>query len=50
MMHGFGLTPKIMAAEFVKPFRKSRSSKNGRNDAEAGDRVVFEPPAPSAFR
>jgi transposase len=35
VMHGFGLTPKIMAAEFVKPFRKSRSSKNDRNDAEA---------------
>src|SRR5207249_1232103 len=35
VMHGFGLTPRIMAAEFVNPFRKSRSSKNDRNDAEA---------------
>jgi len=33
VMHGFGLTSKIMAAEFVKPFRKSRASKNDRNDA-----------------
>src|SRR5207245_11129055 len=30
-----GLTPRLMAAQFVTPFRKSRSSKNDRNDAEA---------------
>ena len=30
-----GLVPKLMAAQFVTPFRKSRGSKNDRNDAEA---------------
>jgi transposase len=30
-----GLVPKLMAAQFVTPFRKSRASKNDRNDAEA---------------
>ncbi len=30
-----GLEPRIMAAEFVQPFRKSRAAKNDRNDAEA---------------
>jgi len=30
-----GLQPKLMAAQFVKPFRKSRTTKNDRNDAEA---------------
>lgn len=30
-----GLRPRIMAAEFVQPFRKSRAGKNDRNDAEA---------------
>jgi transposase len=30
-----GLTPRLMAAQFVTPFRKSRCSKNDRNDAEA---------------
>ncbi|MGH8123032.1 MAG: IS110 family transposase [Rudaea sp.] len=30
-----GLVPRIMAAQFVKPFRKSRATKNDRNDAEA---------------
>ncbi len=30
-----GLQPRIMAAQFVKPFRKSVRSKNDRNDAEA---------------
>lgn len=30
-----GLQPRLMAAQFVKPFRKRRSSKNDRNDAEA---------------
>ena len=30
-----GMVPKLMAAQFVKPFRKSCSTKNDRNDAEA---------------
>ena len=30
-----GLVPRLMAAQFVKPFRKSLSAKNDRNDAEA---------------
>jgi transposase len=30
-----GLVPKLMAAQFVTPFRKSRGAKNDRNDAEA---------------
>ena len=30
-----GLVPKLMAAQFVKPFRKSQGNKNDRNDAEA---------------
>lgn len=30
-----GLEPRLMAAQFVKPFRKSQSAKNDRNDAEA---------------
>ena len=30
-----GLLPKLMAAQFVTPFRKSRGAKNDRNDAEA---------------
>lgn len=34
-MASLGLEPRIMAAEFVQPFRKSRASKNDRNDAEA---------------
>ena len=32
---GLGLVPKLIAAQFVTPFRKSRSAKNDRNDAEA---------------
>ena len=31
----YGLVPRMMAAQFVKPFRKQRSGKNDRNDAEA---------------
>ena len=31
----FGLQPRLMAAQFVTPFRKNRSLKNDRNDAEA---------------
>ena len=30
-----GLVPRLMAAQFVKPFRKSQTAKNDRNDAEA---------------
>jgi transposase len=30
-----GLTPKLMAAQFVQPFRKSQTNKNDHNDAEA---------------
>lgn len=30
-----GLVPRLMAAQFVKPFRKSQANKNDRNDAEA---------------
>src|SRR5476649_1826155 len=30
-----GLQPRLIAAQFVKPFRKSQRSKNDRNDAEA---------------
>jgi transposase len=31
----YGLVPRLMAAQFVTPFRKSRTLKNDRNDAEA---------------
>lgn len=31
----YGLVPRLMAAQFVTPFRKSRTTKNDRNDAEA---------------
>src|SRR5690606_11849105 len=31
----YGLVPRLMAAQFVKPFRKSQGNKNDRNDAEA---------------
>ena len=34
-MAAIGLQPRIMAAEFVQPYRKSRAGKNDRNDAEA---------------
>ncbi len=30
-----GLQPRLIAAQFVTPFRKSRTLKNDRNDAEA---------------
>lgn len=33
--HDLGLQPRLMAAQFVAPFRKSRAAKNDRNDAEA---------------
>jgi len=31
----YGLQPRLMSAQFVTPFRKSRRLKNDRNDAEA---------------
>ena len=31
----YGLQPRLIAAQFVTPFRKSRTAKNDRNDAEA---------------
>jgi transposase len=31
----YGLEPRLIAAQFVTPFRKSRRAKNDRNDAEA---------------
>jgi transposase len=31
----YGLQPRLLAAQFVTPFRKSRTVKNDRNDAEA---------------
>ncbi|EQD35273.1 transposase IS116/IS110/IS902 family protein, partial [mine drainage metagenome] len=31
----YGLQPRLMAAQFVTPFRKNRTAKNDRNDAEA---------------
>ena len=38
-----GHPPKLMAAEFVGPFRKSRSTKNDRNDAQAILAAVRQP-------
>lgn len=34
-MAELGLEPRIMPAQFVEPYRKSRAMKNDRNDAEA---------------
>lgn len=42
-MRSLGLEPRIMAAEFVQPFRKSRAGKNDRNDAEAIAVAAREP-------
>ena len=41
-MLALGLEARIMAAEFVQPFRKSRAGKNDRNDAEAIAMAVRE--------
>ena len=38
-----GHAPRIMAAEFVRPFRKSVSAKNDANDAEAVCTAVRQP-------
>lgn len=43
VLSGFGHRPKLMAPEFVKPFRKSRGAKNDRNDAEAIVSAVRDP-------
>ena len=42
-MAALGLQPRIMAAEFVQPYRKSRAGKNDRNDAEAIAIAVRDP-------
>lgn len=38
-----GHEPKIMAAEFVRPFRKSLAAKNDANDAEAVCTAMLQP-------
>jgi transposase len=40
---GYGHTVRLMAAEFVKPFRKSQGAKNDRNDAQAILTAVRQP-------
>jgi transposase len=39
----YGHTVRLMAAEFVKPFRKSQGAKNDRNDAQAILTAVRQP-------
>lgn len=39
----YGHTVRLMAAEFVKPFRKSQGAKNDRNDAQAVLTAVRQP-------
>jgi transposase len=39
----FGHEPRLMAAEFVRPFRKSLAAKNDANDAEAVCTAVVQP-------
>jgi transposase len=34
-LRAHGHSPRLMAAEFVRPFRKSQAAKNDRNDAQA---------------
>jgi transposase len=43
VLTSLGHRPRLMAPEFVKPFRKSRGAKNDRNDAEAILSAVREP-------
>jgi len=43
VLSAYGHRPKLMAAEFVKPFRKSQGAKNDRNDAQAILCAVREP-------
>ena len=42
-MQTMGLAPRLMAAEFVQAFRKSKSAKNDHNDAEAIAIAVRQP-------
>lgn len=42
-MQAMGLQPRLMAAEFVQAFRKSKSAKNDHNDAEAIVIAVRQP-------
>jgi transposase len=42
-MQSMGLEPRLMAAEFVQAFRKSKSAKNDHNDAEAIAIAVRQP-------
>ena len=42
-MQAMGLQPRLMAAEFVQAFRKSKSTKNDHNDAEAIAIAVRQP-------
>lgn len=42
-MQELGLQPRLMAAEFVQAFRKSKSAKNDHNDAEAIAIAVRQP-------
>jgi transposase len=42
-MQTMGLQPRLMAAEFVQAFRKSKSAKNDHNDAEAIAIAVRQP-------
>jgi transposase len=42
-MRAMGLEPRLMAAEFVQAFRKSKAAKNDRNDAEAIAIAVRQP-------
>jgi transposase len=42
-MQAMGLQPRLMAAEFVQAFRKSKSAKNDHNDAEAITIAVRQP-------
>jgi transposase len=42
-MQSMGLQPRLMAAEFVQAFRKSKSAKNDHNDAEAIAIAVRQP-------
>ncbi len=42
-LNAHGDAPKLMAAEFVAPFRKSQGAKNDRNDAQAILAAVRQP-------
>ena len=42
-MQAMGLQPRLMAAEFVQAFRKSKSARNDHNDAEAIAIAVRQP-------